>query len=824
MIERRLLLPLLLGLVSYAALATLIPRLHPQREWDYRLDRATSIARAREQATRRGLDASAWTAQVTTSYQSTAEYYLASRRDDAARSLISSINTTVMLAEPGSGRRTFKVDLTAQGRAVGYEYRDPTEVEVGGLSPDVTKQAIVAAFNELMGDAAAQFTLLSEVKEEAKEDGIIREQTGEDDQDLKPRMTNGVRYTWEQTGAGGKDLKLRVTGLARNEIVKELTLISSFGFAPRFVDELRERRSTVRIVSGIAFLLALVSTLAVIGVYIFYLIRREIDHRQTIALFAAAFFLSLLEAIFGGSLDAGLFKYYAGGQTYLTLLGVVFTILVPPIFYGLGLALLWSVGHVFARRAIPLRVASMAALLKGRIFSRYVAGRVATGLLCGGVLAAVPYIIAASGLLPNTKLSRPDPYIFVAPFRALAGFFQLISYFLFVAYAFLVPLLNTFVRHRRTARAIGLVLGVVMMVDTVASSQSSGWGTILVAAMMMAIIDWIYWRYDFLALCASIFAMNIAPTAGTLLLGATAALHTSGWRLIGGFGALVVAALVVAWKGRETQQVDESAVSAEGIDPARQRAERERLVAEFGVARQAQQRMLPKEAPRIPGYEIAATCRPAREVGGDLYDFLTLPNERVGIVVADVSGKGVPAALYMTLTKGLLASLAEYESDPSAILREVNRHLYEVCRRKVFVTMILGVLEPATGTLTYARAGHNPGVWRKAQEGVHGWLHAPGLGLGLNKGKLFDQTLKIESVQVNGGDALVFYSDGITEAMNSSAEEYGEERLLASVALTDGLSAEQTQEAILADVGQFLAGTPPQDDITLVVVRVAPEW
>nr|MBA3441540.1 PP2C family protein-serine/threonine phosphatase [Pyrinomonadaceae bacterium] len=225
--------------------------------------------------------------------------------------------------------------------------------------------------------------------------------------------------------------------------------------------------------------------------------------------------------------------------------------------------------------------------------------------------------------------------------------------------------------------------------------------------------------------------------------------------------------------------------------------------------------------PQIPGYEIAASCRPAREVGGDLYDFLTLPNERIGIVVADVSGKGVPAALYMTLTKGLLASVAENESDPSSILREVNRHLYEVCRRKMFVTMILGVLDPATQTLTYARAGHNPGVWRSAQLQTHTLLRAPGLGLGLNKGKLFNRSLRLESIQVKPGDALLFYSDGITEAMNGALEEYGEERLLTAVASTDGLSAAHTQDAILADVSEFLNGTPPQDDMTLVVVRVA---
>jgi serine phosphatase RsbU (regulator of sigma subunit) len=204
-----------------------------------------------------------------------------------------------------------------------------------------------------------------------------------------------------------------------------------------------------------------------------------------------------------------------------------------------------------------------------------------------------------------------------------------------------------------------------------------------------------------------------------------------------------------------------------------------------------------------------------------LYDFLSLPDERIGFVVADVSGKGVPAALYMTLTKGLLASVAENESDPARILREVNRHLYEVCRRKVFVTMILGVLDAPTRTLTYARAGHNPGIWHSARTRTATWLRARGLGLGLNKGALFDKSLQLESIKFESGDSLVFYSDGITEAMNGAGEEYGEERLLAAVARADGLSAEQTQNLIVEDVVEFLDGGAPQDDMTLVVLRVA---
>jgi serine phosphatase RsbU (regulator of sigma subunit) len=230
--------------------------------------------------------------------------------------------------------------------------------------------------------------------------------------------------------------------------------------------------------------------------------------------------------------------------------------------------------------------------------------------------------------------------------------------------------------------------------------------------------------------------------------------------------------------------------------------------------------MLPSAPPVIPGYDIAAICRPAREVGGDLHDFLPLSGGRYGRVVADGSGKGVPAAVYMTLTKGLLASVSEYRDDPGQILREVNRHLYTACKRKLFVTLFLAIIDPSTDTVTFSRAGHNPPVWRQAARNQTSLLRPQGIGLGLDSGGVFDRCLAVEQIQVAPADGLFLYSDGITEAMNSRSEEYGEERLMQIAARTDGLGATAARDMVLADVGEFLGRTAPQDDQTLVVVRL----
>jgi sigma-B regulation protein RsbU (phosphoserine phosphatase) len=230
--------------------------------------------------------------------------------------------------------------------------------------------------------------------------------------------------------------------------------------------------------------------------------------------------------------------------------------------------------------------------------------------------------------------------------------------------------------------------------------------------------------------------------------------------------------------------------------------------------------MIPDALPNLEGVEIAAVCRPSREVGGDLYDFINLPDGRLGIVVADVSGKGVPASLYMTLTKGLLDSVTEEKTDPGEILREVNRHLYEVCRRKVFVTLFLGVIDPVNKMFVYARAGHNPSILRKSSNQQTSLLKSPGMGMGLNNGSIFDNSLKVSSLKLEANDMVFFYSDGITEAMNGNHEQYGEERLMKIAAEVDGLRAEEARNRIMFDVEKFLGNVNPQDDQTLVVARV----
>jgi sigma-B regulation protein RsbU (phosphoserine phosphatase) len=210
---------------------------------------------------------------------------------------------------------------------------------------------------------------------------------------------------------------------------------------------------------------------------------------------------------------------------------------------------------------------------------------------------------------------------------------------------------------------------------------------------------------------------------------------------------------------------------------------------------------------------------PAREVGGDLYDFLEFPDGQWGLCVADVSGKGVPAALYMTMTKGLLASESRFATDLRELVLALNEPLYLAGRKKTFVTLALTRLDPATGRVTLVRAGHNPVIWRRARLNKTVTLQPGGIGVGLVSNKLFGPKLKQQAIDLEPGDTLVLYSDGLTEAENPTSELFGEERLVQAIEMSDCLDAQASLQRILHAVNEFKQDADPHDDLTLVILK-----
>ncbi|MCY4416841.1 MAG: SpoIIE family protein phosphatase [Chloroflexi bacterium] len=244
---------------------------------------------------------------------------------------------------------------------------------------------------------------------------------------------------------------------------------------------------------------------------------------------------------------------------------------------------------------------------------------------------------------------------------------------------------------------------------------------------------------------------------------------------------------------------------------------RMRLVAienELDIASKMQQSILPTEFPESPLYEICGNMTPAREVGGDFFDIFNLENGHIGLAIADVSGKGVPAALFMMASRTLLKGTAIGLYDPAKVLTEVNQLLYEDNEAMMFVTLLYAVYDPASRVLTYANGGHTLPVLIHA-DGTHTVLPSTnGIALGVMDGADFEQA----SVTCSPGDTVVFYTDGVTEAFNDKSEEFGMDRLL-EIFDSPMDNCRTTIESIFDTVTEFAGDAPQFDDITCLALR-----
>jgi sigma-B regulation protein RsbU (phosphoserine phosphatase) len=254
-----------------------------------------------------------------------------------------------------------------------------------------------------------------------------------------------------------------------------------------------------------------------------------------------------------------------------------------------------------------------------------------------------------------------------------------------------------------------------------------------------------------------------------------------------------------------------AAIALENAKMHQQILEKQRLVKDMEFARTVQESFLPQKAPEIQSYRFSAHYTPALEVGGDFYDFIHIDKSRTGIVIGDVSGKGVPAALFMAKLGSDMRTLAFTEQSPAGALMKLNDLLAERSRRGMFATLLYIELDAPKGKLTLSNAGHLPPIVKKADGSLAKLGAASGAPLGMLPGMQFSQ----ETAVIHPGDTVVLYTDGIVEAMNAKEELYGYERfeslLQKSTSEPGGL-----KETIIADVNRFTGLSAQHDDMTLV--------
>ncbi len=245
---------------------------------------------------------------------------------------------------------------------------------------------------------------------------------------------------------------------------------------------------------------------------------------------------------------------------------------------------------------------------------------------------------------------------------------------------------------------------------------------------------------------------------------------------------------------------------------------RDELVAlrrELGVAARMQESILPTDFPNDPRYDLHAWMTPARDVGGDFYDFFPLENERLGMVVGDVSGKGVPAALFMMVSRTLVKGTAIGDANPTHCLAEVNDLLTQSNEESMFVTLFYAAFDPATGHLEYANGGHNLPYLVKPSGEVRRIESEPGLVLGVSPGFEFPGG----SIGMSPGDVFFLYTDGVTESMNADAVEFGDAELREVLAEAAGSSAAGVSRHVVKAVQEHSGDAPQSDDITCLALR-----
>ncbi|HEY2294213.1 MAG TPA: SpoIIE family protein phosphatase [Thermoanaerobaculia bacterium] len=259
---------------------------------------------------------------------------------------------------------------------------------------------------------------------------------------------------------------------------------------------------------------------------------------------------------------------------------------------------------------------------------------------------------------------------------------------------------------------------------------------------------------------------------------------------------------------------NQAALALENARLHLQALEKERLEREMHLAAQIQLQILPKGSPTVPGYELLGWYRPARQVGGDYYDLFLHEDGRVGLVVGDVSGKGMPAALMVSTLHSGLRLLLDQRGFGPGMLERLNRHIVESSAANKFITLLLTELTPETGELHYLNAGHNPGILLRRDGSVEE-LAPGGVPLGLLPGARFRGGL----VTLERGDLVCIYSDGITEAASPDDEEFGMERLIDLLRAERDRPLVEVMAAIPHTVGEFSQGLPQGDDQTLVLLR-----
>ena len=247
--------------------------------------------------------------------------------------------------------------------------------------------------------------------------------------------------------------------------------------------------------------------------------------------------------------------------------------------------------------------------------------------------------------------------------------------------------------------------------------------------------------------------------------------------------------------------------------------EKKRMDSDLQVAQEIQRILLPSAAPSLVNYDIDGVNMPARQMSGDYYGYIRVAPGRWGIAIADVSGKGVPASLIMAMCRSVLRGQALGKISAAEVLNQVNRQIYPDIKEDMFISMAYLLLDENGNDITLCRAGHDAPLLYEARTQTVQKLNPPGMALGIDSGDVFERVTRDFTLQMESGDCLILYTDGITEALDSKGNEYGVKRMIQAIQASAGQGASGIRKHLTDDLMDFIGNHPQNDDITLIVIR-----
>lgn len=487
------------------------------------------------------------------------------------------------------------------------------------------------------------------------------------------------------------------------------------------------------------------------------------------------------------------------------------------LLYDIPLSLLvfvaWSVGESTARERWGDRLASFDALLKRDAMNATVGAALLRGAAAAPAIAAATLLAGLPLLLSGKAFPALGDASVVALGSSGASLSIVVSAFIKAITGTAVPLLCILGSLWRKGRvALGLLLAIFVGVFMMGFALPVGpiWAEAVVAAGGAAAAVAVFLSSDLLTAATALFGAALITGFGPLLQG------LSGSALAGPVAALVLPLAVLGALGAAGVATGRTVRYAyDDLAPHVKRiVERERIKAEIDAANRIQAALLPKEDPDLTGAIIASHYRAATEIGGDYFDFLPLPGEKLGLAVGDVSGHGLTSGIVMAMAKSALLVQVGYDASPCRVLTVLNEIVLRTAPKRTLMTFFFGVLELKERRLTFSSAGHlDPYVFRGATGTVEE-LSAWGFPLGVRRRTPFVE----HEARFEPGDRLVLYSDGLIEALDDDGEPFGFTRFEKLLARHGGAASEEIRRALLDAVAAFTRNRPPEDDQTLVVV------